>query len=110
MIFQKVRNMLIDREYAEIDDKILSELMYALSVVSVAGQHGEYLPDEYVDLRGWIYDRVANNLEFRHTGYINEHFCVGAIWGMIRACDESLMIDEWQNYYPVEGYNASMVG
>jgi hypothetical protein len=99
MIFQEIKNMLVNREYAEIDSKILGELMAACNVVSVAGQHGEYLPDEYVELRDWVYDRVAKNLTYNNTGYINEHFCVGAIWGMLRLCDETLFVTEWPHYF-----------
>lgn len=99
MIFQEIKDMLISRQFAKIDDKKLDELMRGLGLVIVAKhQNGEEFPDEYFELRDWIYERVSKNLKLRNTGYINEHFCIGVIWGMIRMCDDSFSIKEWDKY------------
>lgn len=99
MIFQEVKNMLVNREYAEIDNQMINDLINAVSVVMIAGAHGEYLPQEYIDLRDWVYTRIAWDLKYKRTGYLNDHCCIGIIWGIIRTCDESLGIEKWEEYY-----------
>ena len=46
------------------------------------------IPAEYFDLREWVYKRVAKDTVYQNTGYLTDHFCIGTIFGMLKAFDK----------------------
>lgn len=92
MIFQKVKQMFENCWYAEIDGAIYQELLDEIYISLRAYHAGEMyedaFPQEYIDLREWVYTRVAKDIIYQNTGYLNDHFCIGTVYGMLRVCDD----------------------
>lgn len=94
MIFQQVKEMLQNRQYAKINNRIYQELFDEIYIGIRAFHFGDTYEDtflpEYEDLRDWVYNRVAKDIIYQDTGYLNDHFCIGTIYGMLRVCDDQL--------------------
>lgn len=92
MIFQEIQKMFKKRQYAKIDAKIyqilLNEMYNGIRGYQFGEEYEEVFPQEYVDLRNWVYDRVAKDIIYQDGSYLNDHFCVGVIYGMLRVCDD----------------------
>lgn len=46
------------------------------------------ISSKYFELRNWIYKRVAKDIVYQKEGYLNDHFCIGAIYGICKMYDE----------------------
>lgn len=92
MIFQEVKEMLEKRHYAEIDSvvyrELLDEIYISLRAYHAGEMYEDVFPQEYMDLREWVYIRIAKDIIYQDTGYLNDHFCIGTIYGMLRVCDD----------------------
>ena len=102
MIFQEIKNLLEKRQYAKIDDAVYAELLNEMcNIVRAYKQNGEQLPQDYMELREWIYNRVSKDIIYGDGGYLNDHFCIGVIWGILRSCDvfTDVFDKEWTRYY-----------
>ena len=92
MIFQEIQKMFKKRQYAKIDAKVyqilLNEMYNGIKGYQFGEEYEEVFPQEYVDLRNWVYDRVAKDIIYQDGSYLNDHFCIGAIYGMLRICDD----------------------
>ena len=85
MILEKLKN----HKYAEITPEDYAQL--ARELVNDFRAHdlnGDKIPDDYFELQTWVYNRVAKDMIYQRMSYLNEHFCIGAIFGMLRMFDE----------------------
>ena len=99
-IFQEVKQMLEKRQYAEIDAKVYRKVLDELYKIWLGVSHGEELPQDYIELRTWLYTRVAKDIIYQDGEYLNDHFCVGALYGMFRAYDDvTAEYDAWSRIY-----------
>lgn len=94
MIFQQVKEMLVKRQYAEINSTVYQQLLDSIYNGVKAYSFGESFEDafsqDYVELRDWVYIRVAKDIIYQDSGYLNDHFCIGTIYGMLRVCDDQI--------------------
>lgn len=92
MIFQEIKEALEKRQYTKIDGAVYREFLDEASIDLMAFNHGprykSVFPPDYYDLREWIYNRVAKDIVYQNTGYLNDHFCIGVLYGMLRMCDD----------------------
>lgn len=88
MIYQEIIEMLEKRRYTDIDGKVYQQLLDNIYNSLKDYEYGCEFPQEYFDLREWVYNRVAKDIIYQNTGYLNDHFCVGVIYGMLRMCDD----------------------
>lgn len=92
MIFQEIKEALEKRQYTKIDGvayrEFLDEIFISLRAYNAGEMYEDVFPQEYVDLREWVYTRVAKDIIYQNTGYLNDHFCIGTIYGMLRVCDD----------------------
>jgi len=99
-IFQEVKQMLEKRQYAEIDAKIYQMVLDELYKVWLGTSHGEELPPDYVELRTWLYTRVAKDIIYQDGKYLNDHFCLGTLYGMFRGYDDIITeFTAWPRIY-----------
>lgn len=99
-IFQEVKQMLEKRQYAEIDAKVYRKVLDELYKIWLCVSHGEELPQDYIELRTWLYTRVAKDIIYQDGKYLNDHFCVGALYGMFRAYDDVISeFAAWRRIY-----------
>lgn len=76
------------RKFAEIHEPDYLHLVNSLSIEYLAHNvGGDPVSPEYVELRQWVYERVAKDMVYQRTGYLNDHFCIGAIFGILRMFD-----------------------
>ena len=88
IIYKRVLDKLKSRKFAEIHEPDYLHLVNSLSMEYLAHNvGGEPVSPEYVELRQWVYDRVAKDMTYQRTGYLNDHFCIGAIFGILRMFD-----------------------
>lgn len=81
--YQELLDKLKNRRYAEIgqaDYYLFYAMTYRLAP--------DRLPDSFYDLRDWLYTRVAKDEIYTHTGYRQEHFCIGVLFGACMFADE----------------------
>lgn len=99
-IFQEVKQMFEKRQYAEIDAKIYQMVLDELYRVRSGVLHGEEFPHDYIELRTWLYTRVAKDIIYQDGKYLNDHFCLGTLYGMFRAYDDvTAEYDAWSRIY-----------
>lgn len=80
VILAKLKN----RQFAQITMDDYVDLTNTLIIDHYAHVNGgEEIPDDYFELRKWIYDRVEVDVLYKSTGYLNEHFCIGVIYGAL---------------------------
>ena len=88
-IYSEILSKLNGRKYAEIDELNFSDLSSELAVDHMARMNsGEKPSEDFLELRDWIYNRVAKNMVYQRTEYLNDNFCVGVIFGILRMFDE----------------------
>jgi hypothetical protein len=88
MIYQEIVEMLEKRRYVDFNGKVYQELLDNIYNSLKDYEYGQEFPQEYFDLREWIYRRVANDFIYQRKGYLNEHFCIGVVYGILRMCDD----------------------
>ena len=99
MIFQEIKEMLEKRQYAEIDTKIYQSFLDTIYTALKGQWYGDGFPQDYFDLQKYVYERVAKDIIYQDTGYINDHFCLGVLYGMLRVCDDQQDINDWYDIY-----------
>ena len=92
MIFQEIKEAFEKDHYAEIDGvayrEFLDEMVISLRAYQAGELYEDVFPQEYVDLREWVYTRVAKDIIYQNIDYLSEDFRIGVIYGMLRACDD----------------------
>lgn len=68
------------------DDLIVDHYAYV--------NNGDKIPHSYFELRDWVYDRVAKDIKYQETGYLNDHFCIGVVYGMLRMFDSLCYLED----------------
>lgn len=99
MVFQEVKQMLENRQYAEITDGVYQDFIDEIHTLIAGSQYGEWLPQDYSELREWVYVRVAKDMIYQDSGFLNDHFCIGVIYGMLRICDDQFNQHYWNYIY-----------
>jgi len=100
MIFQEMKEKLEKRQFAEIDAKGYKEMLDDLYGTLSAVRFGEAIPQDYKDLREWVYTRVAKDIVYQDGSYLNEHFCIGVLYGILRSYDDQFgESEEWFRIY-----------
>lgn len=81
--------------YASIDPKQFDELKKALIIDHYAYVNsGEKIPQSYFELRDWVYTRIEKDIKYQDTGYLNDHFCIGVVYGMLRMFDSLSYLED----------------
>lgn len=94
MIYQEIKEKLMNRKYANIAELDYQDLIDQILIDYSAYQlNGDPLSEEYKELRDWVYDRVNKNIQYQITGYLNDHFCIGAVFGILMTFDRLANID-----------------
>lgn len=92
MIFQEIKEAFEKRQYTKLNGaayrEFLDEIVISLRAYQAYELYEDVFPQEFIDLREWVYTRIANDIIYQNTGYLNEHFCIGVVYGILRACDE----------------------
>lgn len=88
MIYQEIVEMLEKRRYVDFNGKVYQELLDNIYNSLKDYEYGYEFPQEYFELRDWIYRRVAKDFIYQREGYLNEHFCIGVVYGILRMCDD----------------------
>lgn len=100
MNLQEIKALLENRYYSEINQTVYQSLLDELSVIYSATNYGEELPQDLVELRDWVYNRVCENIMYQSGSYLSDHFCIGVIYGILRAYDDAYNCSEaWYNKY-----------
>lgn len=88
-IYKTILKKLRNRQFANINiddyDILINDLL--IDYFSYE-QAGDKIPTDYYELQSWIYDRIVKDIKYQDTGYLNEHFCIGVIFGMLQMFDE----------------------
>lgn len=85
IIFDKISG----RNYAKITVDDYKELAETLARdYDAYTLNGDKIPADYFDLRDWVYTRIHKDIKYQDTGYLNDHCCIGIIFGMIRLFEE----------------------
>lgn len=88
-IYKTILNKIICRDYAKITIEDYNELAKSLARdYDAYVLNGDKIPVDYYDLRDWIYTRIHQDIKYQNTGYLNEHCCIGVVFGMIRFFEE----------------------
>lgn len=88
-IYKIILNKIICREYANITLDDYKELAETLARdYDAYTLNGDKIPADYFDLRDWIYTRIHKDVKYQDTGYLNDHCCIGIIFGMLRLFEE----------------------
>lgn len=92
MIFQEIKEAFEKRQYTKFNGaayrEFLDEIVISLRAYQAYELYEDVFPQEFIDLREWVYTRIAKDIIYQNTGYLNEHFCIGVVYGILRACDE----------------------
>lgn len=90
VFYQRLLDRLKNRRYAEIsqaDYYLFNTMTYRLAP--------DKLPNSFYDLRDWLYTRIAKDEVYSNTGYRQEHFCIGVLFGTCMFVDEI-----WREIWP----------
>lgn len=94
MIYQEIKEKLENRKYADITELDYQDFIDQVFIDYIAYQlNGETLSEEYKELKDWVYNRVNKNIQYQITGYLNDHFCIGAVFGILMTFDRLANID-----------------
>ena len=93
MIFQEIKKCLECCQFEKIDKVYLKHLPQEVDNIRRAYAFGEGIPSDFIELRDFVYKRVAKDIKYQNTGIINDHFCYGAIFGIIRLFDMTINDD-----------------
>lgn len=74
-----------ERRYSEITQTDYDNLIKAL-FDNIALLRNEYTSEVYV-LRFWLYRRIAKDMTFQNTNYLNDHCCIGVLYGIFKMFD-----------------------
>ena len=90
MIYKEIQEKLENRRYADITTKDYEDLLINLGQDHHAkALHADPIPADLFVLRNWVYNRIAKDEKYQEMGYLNEHCCIGIIYGMLRMFDEA---------------------
>lgn len=84
LFYQELLDKLKNCNYA----KITQMDYYLFNVMTHELASSDRLPNSFYDLRDWLYTRVAKDEIYTHTGYRQEHFCIGVLFGACMFADE----------------------
>ena len=80
-----------EHRYSEITQTDYDNLIKAL-FDNIALLRNEYTSQVYT-LRFWLYRRIAKDLVFQNTGYLNDHCCIGILYGIFKMFDSYMGIN-----------------
>lgn len=83
VFYQELLDKLKNHHYAEI-----TQTDYYLFNIMTHDLAPDRLPDSFYDLQDWLYTRVAKDEIYSNTGYRQEHFCIGVLFGACMFVDE----------------------
>jgi hypothetical protein len=88
-IYKEIQEKLENQQYAEIASEDYEALLMQLGIESLAKQlDGTEFSDELRQLREWVYTRIVKAQLMQPFDYLNEHCCIGIIYGIFRMFDE----------------------
>lgn len=88
-IYKIILDKIIHRKYADITMDEYKEFAENLARdYDAYNLNGDKIPADYYELRDWIYTRIHQDIKYQDTGYLNDHCCIGIIFGMIRLFEE----------------------
>lgn len=103
IIYKRVLDKLKGRKFAEICESDYLDLVNSLYLEYIAHNiGGDPVSPEHKELRHWVYDRVSKDMAHQRTGYLNDHFCIGTIFGMFRLFDSLTYNDKVFTYWALD--------
>ena len=88
-IYKIILNKIVCRDFARITIEDYNELAKSLARdYDAYTLNGDKIPMEYYELRDWIYTRIHKDIKYQDTGFLNDHCCIGIIFGMIYLFEE----------------------
>lgn len=102
-IYKEIEFKFKKRKFAEIQEKDYKKLLNTLYTDWFSYCYSDAgLPQDYIDLRRWVYDRVSKDMVYQRTGYLNDHFCIGTVFGMFRMFDSLTYNDKVFTYWVLD--------
>lgn len=93
-IYKSILDRFEGRKFGFIDFDDYACLIRELIINYLAHENsGEEIPEDYYELRNWVYNRIILDIKYQHSSYTNEHFCIGVVFGVLQMFDE-LMHDK----------------
>lgn len=88
-IYKSILDRFEGRKFGFIDFDDYACLVRELIIDYLAHENGgEEIPEDYYELRNWVYSRIMSDIKYQKSSYTNEHFCIGVVFGVLQMFDE----------------------